>query len=74
MKGRLDPNIERLGKEFTRIESVLSDKESRADSMYYGFLKRQRDKQSPKKKSEKSETDSEERQNRRLKTLSKLAR
>ena len=68
-KKRMDPTVERLGKEFSRIETVLSDKESHADSKYYGFLKRQRDKQSPRQKSEKSETDEEERRNRRLKAL-----
>lgn len=49
-----DPVIERMGKEFNRIESVLSDMESLADSKYTKFLKRCRDKQEPKKKIEKA--------------------
>ena len=45
-----DPIVERMGNEFSRIESVLSDMESQADCKYTRFLKRQRDKQEPKKK------------------------
>ena len=66
--------LETLAPEFNRIDNVLSETASAVDKRYTGFLKRHRDKQSPKVRIEEPESDEETRNHRQMTALFKLTK